>query len=891
MAAILPTGTVTFLFTDMVGSTSLWEQFPTEMPTVLVAHDVIVRAAVDDHDGIVFATGGDGFAVAFQRASGAVAAAVDIQRALGAHPWDVVVPTVRMGIHSGDANERDGDYFGPVVNRSARLMSAAIGGQILVSQVAATLAQTAEDVRLVDVGAIDLRGVAEPMRVMGVAADGVVAPSLTALPRRGNLPTPLTEFVGSIVNLEARAQEMKGSRLVTLTGPGGVGKTRLAIEAGAMVREDFDDGVWFVDLAPVGDGASVAAVVARVLGVQLQPAASVTASVVEWLRGRRLLLVIDNCEHLVSDVATLLAEVLGQCPTVRVLATSREPLGVVGETIRVVASLDADGDGSVLFCDRAERAGDAFHPTESDLLVIADICQRLDGIPLAIELAAARTRSLTLPEIRDRLDDRFRLLRGAGRSGVDRHQTLRATVQWSYQLLSDDEQLLFKRVSVFAGSFSRVAAEAVVADDALDMLDIADGLSTLVDKSMVMTEPTVTGTRYRLLETLRQFAEEKLIESGQAVAQRDRHFDHYVAHASALSDLVVTAAQVAAHTSYVDDWDNLRSAFWWALAHRGADDVQQLLIATARDAMSSTRLDHLQWISGALARAETRTTQVLGLAAIWEFIRWDFDAQAALADEGLRLDSISVAARNCHIQKGLSLTFLLEERDDAVWHLDRGAELAITAGDPFDEFWARMFRCFWAQALNPDQLESSMETVERVAQRCSAPGMLAIVATGRAQALLFLDPPDVAGALTLSEAALAAAESVEDTVGAGLARSAALQALACDGDVSRAPRVARLLREQLDTRIDGVMSNAVPPVLLYLSKLNSPEAAVTLLGHFDSVVHFPSSGMHGDFVRFEALIRGTPSYSALRASGAELSFDEVMAVALDALDSIGNVEH
>ena len=468
---LTPSGTVTFLFTDIEGSTPLWDSFPDAMGVALARHDEILRSAIAANDGHVFSTAGDGVGAVFGRAANAIAAALTAQRELSAEPWvGGPVLRVRMGVHTGEADERDGDFFGPAVNRAARIMGAANGGQVLVSDLTAGLVEQVADVKLVDLGSIELKGVIEPAHVYGVAGDGhewLDIPLLTGQVTRGNLPRLQTESVGDLADLQRRVANLAQASVVTLTGSGGVGKTRAAIEIGWLVVDEFVDGVWLVELAPVADPDLAVTTIATALGVHLQPGSTMIESIVDWCLGRRMLLIVDNCEHVLDPVIDVVEAIVAGCPTVTIIATSREPLGVAGETVARIASLD-ERYATELFVLRAKSADAGFEPTDADGDAIAGICRRLDGIPLAIELAAARIRSLSPAELLERLDDRFRLLRGGGRGGLERHQTLRATVAWSYQLLAADAQLLFDRLSVFAGSFDLAAAEAVCAGDDLD---------------------------------------------------------------------------------------------------------------------------------------------------------------------------------------------------------------------------------------------------------------------------------------------------------------------------------------------------------------------------------------------------------------------------------------
>ena len=462
----LPTGTVSFLFTDIVGSTPLWDAHPAEMREALVRHDEILRKAIDAADGHVFSTGGDGLGAVFTRAGNAVAAAVDAQLALVNEPWPEPIDLrVRMGVHTGEVHERDGDYFGPPVNLAARLMGAANGGQVVVSALTAGLLDPSVGVDLVDLGAARLKGVVEPVVVFGVSAPGLDwldEPLISEQTTPGNLPHPHTELVGDLADLQRRVSNLANARLVTLTGSGGVGKTRAAIEIGWLVVDEFVDGVWLVELASIADPEAVDSAIAATLGARPQAGMSLTEAIIDWCLGRRMLLIVDNCEHVLQPVLDLVAAIVAACPTVTVLATSREPLGVPGEQVVRIPSL-APVFGEELFILRATAADSTFAPSPAEQEAITAICARVDGIPLAIELAAARIRSLSPVELLERLDDRFRLLRGGGRGGLERHQTLRAAVTWSYQLLPEEDRLLFDRLSVFAGGFDLRAAEAVCA--------------------------------------------------------------------------------------------------------------------------------------------------------------------------------------------------------------------------------------------------------------------------------------------------------------------------------------------------------------------------------------------------------------------------------------------
>lgn len=585
-----PSGTVTFLFTDVEGSTRLWEEHPAEMGVALARHDELVRSAIAGRDGYVFATGGDGFAAAFGRAEDAVAAAVDAQRALGEEGWpDSARLRVRMGVHSGEAEERDGDYFGAALNRIGRLHAAAHGGQIVVSDTTEPLVRDA--VALRDMGSVRLRDLGRPLPVFQVLADGIEAefPSLRSLDSlANNLPLLADELVGRSAEVSDVVAALASSRLVTLTGVGGTGKTRLALEVAARVAPEFDDGVWLTELAPVGEPGAVGFVVADVVGAVQQSGEPVVESLVTSLRHRELLLVLDNCEHLLDEVAELVEAIMASCAGVRVLATSREGLALRGEHIVAVPSL-GPGEGASLFALRAQAAGAEVEAGDAG---VVELVERLDGLPLAIELAAARAASLTVEEITERLDERFRLLRGRGRGRLERHQTLWNTVAWSYQLLEDIDQVVFERLSVFAGGFTLDAASAVCSDESLDLFDVEDAVLGLVDRSLVVAEQRSWGSRYRLLETVRQFAEAQLAERSEIDDIQSRHAEWYAEFAERAWEGIRSPEAVQWNRRQRDDIDNLRVALYTA------DLPTARRIAAAAAAVAWFRLDHevLEWV-------------------------------------------------------------------------------------------------------------------------------------------------------------------------------------------------------------------------------------------------------------------------------------------------------
>ena len=478
-----PSGTVTFLFTDIEGSTRLWREYPAAMTAALARHDQMVRAAIVASRGVVFSTAGDAFAAAFWTPDEAVAAAMGAQASLAAEPWPgEVLLRVRMGLHTGTAAERDGDYFGPTLNRAARIMAIGHGGQVLVSDATAKLLTGGD---LHDLGEYRLKDLVEVERVWQVGV-GAFPPLRADRARTGNVPNSARSFVGRVDDLKRLAIEVQPGRVVTLTGPGGVGKTRLALEVAYALTDEFADGIWWCDLAPLPDSEGVAAAVAATLAVLPQPNMTPIDAVVEALRGRQALLLFDNCEQVLDGAAAVIAAIVEGCATVAAIATSREPLGAAAEWVWPVRSLDADLECVELFAERAASA-DATFSSGDDRSVLVELCRRLDGLPLAIELAAARIRVMTPSDLLRRIDDRFRLLHGNDRGGLDRHRTLVATLDWSYNLLAPGEKALFDRLGVFSASFDVAAVEAICADG-IDPLDVIELLASLVDKSVVVAE-------------------------------------------------------------------------------------------------------------------------------------------------------------------------------------------------------------------------------------------------------------------------------------------------------------------------------------------------------------------------------------------------------------------
>jgi predicted ATPase/class 3 adenylate cyclase/DNA-binding CsgD family transcriptional regulator len=591
VSGLLPTGTVTLLLADVENSTGLWEAQPEQMTAAFERLDRALSDLVAAYGGVrpVEQGEGDSFVVAFARASEALACALELQRA------PLAPISLRIGVHTGEVQLRDeGNYIGPTINRAARLRNLAHGGQTVLSATTEALVADAlpADTWLNDLGTYELRGVARRERVMQLCHPDLrndFPPLNTAKSvATHNLPAQFTSFVGRGPQLVEVGKLLEQNRLVTLTGAGGAGKTRLGVEVANRVAGDYAEGVWYVDLAPITNPAVVPVAVVRALGLPDQPGQSTMETLLRFVRERQMLVVLDNCEHLLDACAELVVALLSGASGLTLLATSREPVGVPGEATWRVPSLSVADEAIELFTDRARLAQIDFTVTDDNAATVAEICQRLDGMPLAIELAAARVRALSAAEILDSLHDRFRLLTGGARTAVRRQQTLRASVDWSHALLTETERVLFRRLAVFFGGFDLDAAQMVAGADGLERHQVLDQLTLLVDKSLVVAEDIRGRTRYRLLETVRQYALEKLGESGEADAVRSRHRDHYTALA-ALLDAPAGSHNEQRLEQTETEIDNLRAAFTWSrensaieLALALASSLQPLWLARGR---------------------------------------------------------------------------------------------------------------------------------------------------------------------------------------------------------------------------------------------------------------------------------------------------------------------
>jgi predicted ATPase/class 3 adenylate cyclase len=574
----LPSGTVTFLFTDIEGSTKLAQAHPDAMAALLARHNEILNQAVKAHNGFIFRVTGDSFSASFHDANDALRAALDTQRLLHNEAWSPAPIKVRMGIHTGAAqlefDSKDNLYSGyATLALTQRIMSVGHGGQILLSQSTYDLTRDRlpEKAQLVDMGERQLKDILRP--------EGIYQLSVTDLPSDfpplntlesflHNLPTQLTSFVGREKQIDEIKALLNSSRLVTLTGSGGTGKTRLSIKVGTQELASFANGVWLIELAPLADPSQIIPTIAQAFGLQEHPFAPLASLVIDYLRDKKLLLILDNCEHLIEACARLADDFLHQCAGLKILASSREALGIAGEITYHTPSL-ADAESTRLFVERARIANPKFNLTDSNATSIAQICSRLDGIPLAIELAAARTKLLSPEQIAARLDDHFRLLVGGSRTALPRQQTLRALIDWSYNLLSEEEKQLLRNASVFVGGWTLDAIE-VVADDP----NVLEHLEQLVNKSLVVTEEHENEMRYFMLETIRQYAREKLFDANQASVARDRHFVYFDELSEKLWNEFRSTDIAPIIKNVENEVENFRAALEWGLENQTEENVR-----------------------------------------------------------------------------------------------------------------------------------------------------------------------------------------------------------------------------------------------------------------------------------------------------------------------------
>ncbi|WNR44876.1 adenylate/guanylate cyclase domain-containing protein [Paenibacillus roseipurpureus] len=818
----LPQGIVTFVFTDIEGSTKLWEAHPVEMQEALRQHDEILTTNFEEHGGIVVKHRGEGdsFFVVFTVASHALQAAAAVQKKLAETAWPIPQPIcVRMAVHSGEAELRDGDYYGVTVNRCARLRSIAHGGQVVVSTATVELARVLEtqELQLINLGTHRLKDIATPEQVFQLTSPGLKEefPPLRSLQGPVNpLPIQVTPFIGREQELSELHERLTHTRLLSVLGPGGAGKTRLAIQLANEAMTNYPDGVWLVELAPIQEPSLLYQTVAAVFGLKEGQQQSIKEALIEYLGTKKLLLVLDNCEHLIDASAQLAAHLLQTCPQLQMIVTSREPLTITGETLWRIPSLslpNPEEQHSVeqllayeavrLFVDRAQAVQASFTVTKQNAAAVADICARLDGIPLALELAAARVKALSVEQIAARLAESFRLLSGGDRTRLPRQQTLRALMDWSYQLLNESERMLWRRLSVFAGSFSLEAAEAVSSGDGVDDFEIVDILSQLVDKSLVQSEGRDGEVRYRLLTTIRQYGQEKLLEAGEQEERMALFCAYYVTFIEHTAGGMHTPHMQG---STVKEWtrelSNLRVAMDWSQQSAASqpnmmEQAGRLISATDSfwSMLGITREGHdrLQiWLEGPQSRDFPHTRVHALLTAVnmtylvdqqraIAYIQEALSLANSLGEPSLQAKALYYMALGCHVlgqyQQAVALfdqAYVILKSLNADWQIssllrfkaialvnqsqdaearliiEEGLQLCRRLGDPHEE--AALFRMLGSLALNEGRVdeakryyrESMVTTCELADKMCTLSGLggvsLIAEAMGEAQLAAWL---------------------------------------------------------------------------------------------------------------------------------------------------------
>jgi predicted ATPase/class 3 adenylate cyclase len=912
----LPTGTVTFLFTDLVGSSRLWEEHPDAMRDALAHHDAILREAVAASGGHVVKTTGDGIHAVFATAHDALDAAVAMQQRLASEPFGETGPLrVRMGVHTCEAQHREGDYFGSEVNRAARLMSVAHGGQIVVSSITSGLVPDGSVV-FIDLGEHGLRDLSRPERVFQVSAPGLDRefPPLHSLDAyQTNLPIHLSSFIGRTEELAAVAKALTEWRLVTLTGVGGVGKTRLATQVGAELLASFADGVWLCELAAAGTADEVTQRLAATLGVSQRPGMSLEASVADFLRSGEALLVLDNCEHVLDAVGRLADTVLQQCPDVKVLATSREGLAIEGERVWPVRSLATPASGDDLsavvasdavrlFADRAELVRPAFAIDETNVGAVGEICRRLDGIPLAIELAAARLVAMGPAQIANLLDERFRLLSGR-RTSLERHQTLRAAVEWSYSLLSEPDRVVFARLGVFVGSFDLDAAKAVTGSDGFEMWDVIDALTSLVTKSMVISEDSLDGTaRYSMLETLRQYARERLEATGDAEPSWRRHAEHYAAFAERAAPELGGAGELVWRPRILGELDNFCAAIAWAL-DSGSDADDELavrIVAALADLSGNNRSAGL----GALAERVAplaqnappgRRAAALAVAAMAANSRGDYETALSLSRDavrdGLPTDCPVPYAPHAALSGLLAIGGKLEEALEVV---AVGRRLLGDIDGPLSaQAVLAAIEVMWNHSLGRVETAGlGADTALRLARESRNPKALAwaLYTLGLVSALT-----DVSAALDALDESVALTNSGAGDIVSAMALALAAQLRSERGEPDSLPQLRDAIRWGHNASSREQLATLFDYSIMVLAGLDCPGPSAVLAGFVDhgpggvrSVVARSEHDPRSEAIERARAALGDQRFEAAIHRGAAMSYEEIGEYTLQVLDDLIN---
>ena len=910
----LPLGTVTFLFTDIEGSTQLVAKIgPQAFRDVLERHNRLIRDAVAAHDGVDAGTAGDSFLVVFRDAASAVAAAIEAQRALAGATWPAGAEVhVRMGLHTGQGIAGGDGYVGLDIHRAARIASAAHGGQVLMSEAsrAAMDRDLPSGIGVRDLGQHDLRGLAEPERIHQLMIDGLASdfPLLrSSTTPRMTLPVQLTTFVGRGRELAEVAAMLQADRLVTLVGVGGIGKTRLMLQAALPVAGLHPHGACFVELAPIGDPGLVAPEVARALGVHQEPGRAITDTLIDFLRAKDMLLLLDNCEHLIDAASELAHRLLASCPTLHVLASSREPLGVGGEAVFTVPSLglpaaldrrqavDERGLARIgeveavhLFVERARAVLPAFRLDGTNVTAVVEICRRLDGIPLALELASARVAVLSVQEIADRLGDRFRLLTGGGRAAVPRQQTLQAAIDWSWDLLTEADRSFLGQLSVFVGGWTLEAAAVVTARG--DAMDALDGLGRLVARSLVFLD-RAGPTRYGMLETIRQYADAKLVASGEAETARGRHLAYYRALAAQAESALQGPDMVAWLQRLDPEAENLRAALGWAFQAQAEAAIDMSLSMRSYWRLRSVgsegleRLEQAVGLARSLLPAEGSPKALEGSIVLARTLAGAAQAHALWADASVARDwadeGVAIARQTGDegaLSLALAAAFLvsvfsgqLDALDDAAGAL---SDMAARHGDWWSLVYVHWVAAEIARHDDPALAMARIEEATDAARRSGNPATIAFAALARGAITSYV--AGIVEARPWFDQAIAGYRAIGDRRFEVIAQSDLAHALRHGGALDEAEAIYRLtIREWLHLGNRGALANQLESVAYLALARGHGSRAARLLGAAEALREVAGSPMqamgteHEDYDVAVARLRQQPDRATVDEAWAE----------------------
>jgi len=892
--------TLTFLFTDLEGSTRLWEDHPDPMSDALALHDELLRDAVESRGGTVVKSTGDGVLATFASATDGVDAAAAAQRALLATTWPAPVDLrVRMGLHFGEATERNGDWYGSDVNRAARVMDAANGGQILCTAPVAD--RIGDDVAVLDLGRYRLRDLESELRLFQVTGEDlpVTFPPLRTLDAyRSNLPYELSSFVGREAEIRDVAERVRAARLVTIVGVGGVGKTRLALQAASEVLPHFGDGVWLCELAPVLDPAAIPDAVAAALGYTPPQGVSTEDGLRRFLERKDLLLVLDNCEHLVRAVARLVSDLTASAAQVSVLATSREALGVRGEHAYPLASLQMPDVGDVaavlaseagaLFVARASEARGDLDLSEGDARAVHDLCERLDGIPLAIELAAARTTVMSVTEVLTRLDQQFRLLTGGRGAGLERHQTLRAAIDWSYDLLAEDERAVFGRLSVCVGGFDLDAVVALAAGVGVDEFDAFEILASLVSKSLVERTERDGITRYRQLEMIRQYAAEQSTASGDTVAARDDHARHYLALSVELFAAGSTPNDYDALDRLELETPNIAAAGRWLLTNDRVDELFRFyadlafldpfsIPVVSLDELGEIALEALQRPGAASLHGYASAAWIAGARF---FFSGAFDVYGRISELASGAEVDECPARTSLLFATMAL--MGGDLDRAVALTRESVEIARETASPAELAWMLGYLATAEALRDPDHVSPAAEEGISVARPTGSAVVLMYPLLGLANATGRINGPR---GLAAAEELMRLDRTRRQTY-THIARSTVATLRIRQGDIAAGVAACRTVLE--DYAYEGERSLLTMTIAIAADGVadRHPDAAIELAAIADcnAITHFASFSAQPALVRLAADRPSDVATARERAAG--LSYDDALVALFEIIDRL-----